>query len=109
MIAKGMFNASPLFYVYKSATTVALGAVAMLMVTHLQWYYISAILLGLCYQQLGWLAHDYCHHQVRQCPQDGPRAAFILHCVGRIGCAVSNCSNPPSPPNHNHFTTWSWE
>jgi fatty acid desaturase len=64
MIAKGMFNASPLFYVYKSATTVALGAVAMLMVTHLQWYYISAILLGLCYQQLGWLAHDYCHHQV---------------------------------------------
>jgi fatty acid desaturase len=64
MVEKGMFNASPLFYVYKSLTTVALGAVGVLMVMYLQWYYVSAMFLGLCYQQLGWVAHDYAHHQV---------------------------------------------
>ena len=64
LLPKDMFNASPLFYVYKSLTTVAFGAVGVLRVMYLQRYYVSAMFLGLCYQQRGWLAHDYAHHQV---------------------------------------------
>jgi len=28
------------------------------------WWLLAAILIGICWQQSGWLAHDYCHHQV---------------------------------------------
>jgi len=28
------------------------------------WYFMSAISVGVFWQQLGWLGHDFCHHQV---------------------------------------------
>jgi predicted heme/steroid binding protein len=67
LIVMGMFKSNKLFYVYKCISNMALWATSIAMV----WYSdsmavhaASAILMGLFFQQCGWLAHDFLHHQV---------------------------------------------
>lgn len=64
LIATGMFNASPLWYTYKTFTTLGLGVVGAFLIIQWQWYLLGAFLYGVHFQQMGWLSHDYCHHQV---------------------------------------------
>lgn len=64
LIAEGMFNASPLWYLYKTSTTLGLGLIGFLLITQWHWYFLGAFLYGMHFQQMGWLSHDYCHHQV---------------------------------------------
>ncbi|CAO3600061.1 unnamed protein product [Absidia cylindrospora] len=68
---EGYFQANGLYYIYKFISTLALCFVSLLILC----YYgqqstmaivLSAFLLGLFWQQCGWLSHDFGHHQVFQ-------------------------------------------
>lgn len=67
LIMLGMFKSSKLFYAYKCISNMALWATSMAMVYYSDSVVVhaaSAILMGLFFQQCGWLAHDFLHHQV---------------------------------------------
>jgi fatty acid desaturase/predicted heme/steroid binding protein len=67
LYAMGMFNASPLFYVYKILSNIAICAASVycaLGFDSIYMHVVGALLLGLFWQQCGWLAHDFLHHQV---------------------------------------------
>jgi len=62
-----MFDASPFFYIYKILSNFAILAASIFCTAYFQstWRVVaSAVLLGLFWQQCGWLAHDFLHHQV---------------------------------------------
>ena len=69
--AKGLFTSSPLYYAYKQVTTFLLAAVAAYLVAafpdpsaaHLAARTAGGCLMGLFFQQCGWLCHEICHHQ----------------------------------------------
>jgi len=67
LIMMGFFKSSKLYYLYKCSFNMAMWATSCAMV----WYsdstamhIASALLMGLFWQQCGWLAHDFLHHQV---------------------------------------------
>ena len=64
----GLFKSSKAFYFYKCISTFSLLAVAAALVYHFHESTVititSALILGLFWQQSGWLAHDFLHHQV---------------------------------------------
>ena len=64
----GLFRSSKRYYVWKTSSTfsILVAALAVLVRWHeSMWGLVgSAFLLGLFWQQGGWLAHDYLHHQV---------------------------------------------
>jgi len=67
LVMMGMFKSNPWFYVYKCLTNQLLWATAIAMVYYSDQMWVhaaSAMLLGLFFQQCGWLAHDFLHHQV---------------------------------------------
>lgn len=67
LVMMGMFKSSWGFYVYKQLTNITMWASAMAMMycSEKTWVHIaSALLMGLTFQQCGWLAHDFLHHQV---------------------------------------------
>lgn len=61
--AAGLLDRSPFFYTYKTATTVGLLVLSFILLVNNHWL-LSAIALGLFWQQAGWLSHEYCHHCV---------------------------------------------
>lgn len=91
----GLFRSSKSYYLYKTGSTFAILAVALAVLVRWHesmWGLISsAFLLGLFWQQGGWLAHDYLHHQVS--------ATYLPHCMDAItcsmleprGCSASGC------------------
>lgn len=64
----GMFHSSKLYYAYKVSFNIAMLAtsVAVLLSAPGSWpaLLVSAAIMGLFWQQCGWLAHDFLHHQV---------------------------------------------
>jgi len=67
LIMMGMFKSNPMFYVYKCISNMMLWATAVAMVYYSDStavHVASALLMGLFFQQCGWLAHDFLHHQV---------------------------------------------
>jgi len=67
LVMMGMFKSSKGFYAYKCSFNMAMWATAVAMVffsDSLAMHICSALLLGLFWQQCGWLAHDFLHHQV---------------------------------------------
>eukprot|EP00803_Ostreobium_quekettii_P006432 evm.model.scf_162EXC.11 EVM.evm.TU.scf_162EXC.11 scf_162EXC:68504-69934(-) len=68
LLAEGLFNSDKVFYAWKVTMNLAIltTAIATLVCSGDQWRYVllSAFLLALFWQQCGWLAHDFCHHQV---------------------------------------------
>ena len=81
LIAKGFFKASPLYYTMKVLSNfMILGAsiacclYSSLFVVHM----IGAVLLGLFWQQSGWLTHDFVHHQVFKDRWWGDMVGYIL-------------------------------
>ena len=66
----GLFETSWAFYAYKNASQLALLAtsIALLFTSNGSYARLSAAacVLGLFWQQSGWLAHDYCHNQVHE-------------------------------------------
>eukprot|EP00545_Synedropsis_sp_CCMP1620_P002700 CAMPEP_0119007058 /NCGR_PEP_ID=MMETSP1176-20130426/2739_1 /TAXON_ID=265551 /ORGANISM="Synedropsis recta cf, Strain CCMP1620" /LENGTH=484 /DNA_ID=CAMNT_0006959121 /DNA_START=12 /DNA_END=1466 /DNA_ORIENTATION=+ len=67
MVLMGLFKSNKMFYVYKWVSTMCLWAAAVAMVyfsDSTSVHVASALLMGLFFQQCGWLAHDFLHHQV---------------------------------------------
>jgi acyl-lipid Delta6-acetylenase / acyl-lipid (9-3)-desaturase len=68
MVAQNLFLSSKPYYAYKIATNVSIltAAVLLLLSSIDSWPVVtaSAFLLALFWQQCGWLAHDFLHHQV---------------------------------------------
>mmetsp|Transcript_10169 Transcript_10169/g.20534 ORF Transcript_10169/g.20534 Transcript_10169/m.20534 type:complete len:467 (-) Transcript_10169:42-1442(-) len=61
------FEASIPYYTYKLLSNLGILALSIILLKTAQGYGMaitSAILLGLFWQQCGWLAHDFLHHQV---------------------------------------------
>jgi len=66
-IMMGFFKSSKLFYVYKQLFNMSMFLTACAMVAYsdsMAMHIGSALLLGMFWQQCGWLAHDFLHHQV---------------------------------------------
>ena len=67
VMTAGLFNASPLYYTWKILSNfVILGAsiACAVMTENFAVNMFGALLLGLFWQQCGWLAHDFLHHQI---------------------------------------------
>lgn len=67
LIMMGMFKSNGWFYVYKCVSNMMIWAAAMAMVWYSESMAVHAtasLMLGLFFQQCGWLAHDFLHHQV---------------------------------------------
>jgi cytochrome b involved in lipid metabolism len=67
LIMSGMFKSSKSYYAYKCSSNLCMWLCAVLMVAFsdsMTTHIISALLLGMFWQQCGWLAHDFLHHQV---------------------------------------------
>ena len=67
ILAQGLFNANPLYYVYKVTSNLVLLAIAAACAIYSDSVVVNltgAVILGLFWQQCGWLAHDFLHHQV---------------------------------------------
>jgi fatty acid desaturase len=64
---EGFYQSSKLFYLYKTTFNYSILLTAVYFATSFQAYWahmLSAVLLGTFWQQMGWLSHDYLHHQV---------------------------------------------
>jgi len=59
----GLYKVDIGWCAYKTITTLAFLPLGVFLHSH-GYYWLSAICLGVMWQQLGWLAHEYCHHQV---------------------------------------------
>lgn len=64
LVEEGWFESSLLWYTYKTVETLGLAVLGLTVGCYFGHWVIGALILGLAYQQLGWLAHDYCHQQV---------------------------------------------
>lgn len=67
LISMGMYNADPLYYVFKVLSNVAILVAAIVCAVKSDSFFVQmfgACLLGLFWQQSGWLAHDFLHYQV---------------------------------------------
>lgn len=67
IMKKGLFNANHGYYVYKVLSNLSLAAIAIACAVYsdsLAVNLIGAIFMALFWQQCGWLAHDFLHHQV---------------------------------------------
>jgi len=81
LIKMGMFESSKLFYLYKCTFNLSMLATCMAMVyfsDNTLMHIGSALLLGLFWQQCGWLAHDFLHHQVFDNRKYGDMAGLII-------------------------------
>jgi fatty acid desaturase/predicted heme/steroid binding protein len=67
LVLMGMFKSNLWFYTYKCLSNMAMWALAfaaMVLSDNVMVHVGSALLMGLFFQQCGWLAHDFLHHQV---------------------------------------------
>jgi len=66
IFAMGLFNASAAFYTKTLLINLSILAVAVYLASFKSFVVnmVGASILGLFFQQSGWLAHDYTHHQV---------------------------------------------
>jgi len=58
----GLFEAPQLFYARKILEALAIIGFSLWLQSK-EFYVCSALFMGLAWQQLGWLIHEYCHHQ----------------------------------------------
>uniref|UniRef100_A0A1I8ALK2 FA_desaturase domain-containing protein n=1 Tax=Steinernema glaseri TaxID=37863 RepID=A0A1I8ALK2_9BILA len=58
----GLLEASHPFFARKFLECASMMALAVFLQTR-EYYLASALLMGLCWQQLGWMIHEYAHHQ----------------------------------------------
>lgn len=66
LVVMGMFKANKMFFLYKNVSNVCLALAAAAMTAYSDntlVHIASAMILGLFFQQSGWLAHDCLHHQ----------------------------------------------
>ncbi|KAH7729624.1 FAT-4 protein [Aphelenchoides avenae] len=59
---RGMLDGDTPFFMQKFAEAVLIICTAILL-QYYEFYIVSALCMGLAWQQLGWMIHEYCHHQ----------------------------------------------
>lgn len=68
LLQKGLFRSSKRYYMWKTSSTFSILAAALVVLFKYHESMVgivaSAVLLGVFWQQGGWLAHDFLHHQV---------------------------------------------
>jgi fatty acid desaturase/predicted heme/steroid binding protein len=67
MFTMGLFNANLLYYVFKVSSNVCIALLSIACAVYSKSFivnFIGAVIMGLFWQQCGWLAHDFLHHQV---------------------------------------------
>eukprot|EP00286_Rhodomonas_abbreviata_P001728 CAMPEP_0181290478 /NCGR_PEP_ID=MMETSP1101-20121128/1435_1 /TAXON_ID=46948 /ORGANISM="Rhodomonas abbreviata, Strain Caron Lab Isolate" /LENGTH=305 /DNA_ID=CAMNT_0023394765 /DNA_START=68 /DNA_END=982 /DNA_ORIENTATION=- len=67
MVSMGLFNADPLYFLYKFSSNLLLLTLSVCCVVlseKFSVHMVGAIFMALFWQQSGWLAHDFAHHQV---------------------------------------------
>lgn len=66
LMRDGMFKSNPLYYLFKVVSTFSILVLSVLCFWRdgFAWELTGAFFLGLFWQQSGWLAHDFLHHQV---------------------------------------------
>lgn len=67
LVMMGMFKSSKIYYAYKCVSNLMIAGAAAAMVyfsDNILVHVVAAMTLGLFFQQSGWLAHDFVHHQV---------------------------------------------
>jgi len=67
IVKMGLFNASMSYYVFKVLSNLAIVALSAYLVVGFDSFavhMVGAVVMGLFWQQCGWLAHDFLHHQV---------------------------------------------
>uniref|UniRef100_A0A7S1UKH0 Cytochrome b5 heme-binding domain-containing protein n=1 Tax=Phaeomonas parva TaxID=124430 RepID=A0A7S1UKH0_9STRA len=77
----GLFNASPVYYIWKCLSTLALCGVSWALVLNsddFNVHLVGALFLALFWQQCGWLAHDFLHHQVFENRRLGDLAGVMI-------------------------------
>lgn len=93
MQRQGLFKCRKGYYVFKILSNFALLAAAIGMFTlycdRIWAYMVSAFLISLFWQQSGWLAHDFLHHQVFK----SRRANHIFGLLIGDICLVSYAAN----------------
>ncbi|KAK6109817.1 Fatty acid desaturase family protein [Brugia pahangi] len=77
LIAEGLFDVNSTYYIYKSAEAFGLLLFAFIL-QYFTWYLTSAIVLALCWQQFGWLTHDFCHQQPSKNRQNNDLLSLIF-------------------------------
>ncbi len=82
LIRLGYFESSLLYYAFKIASNIALlaGSVYFAWASNANsiFSWVAAVLLALFWQQCGWLAHDFLHHQVFKTRIYGDLAGLII-------------------------------
>lgn len=81
LISMKMFEASSLYYVYKVLSNCAMLAVSIACAVGSKSFAVNmlgAVILGLFWQQCGWLAHDFLHHQVFKNRRYGDLAGIFI-------------------------------
>ncbi|KAG5177453.1 delta-6 desaturase [Tribonema minus] len=67
LVVAGMFNSSKAYYAWKCSSNLAIwaaGCLCVILSDSFAVHMLGAFLLALFWQQCGWLAHDFLHHQV---------------------------------------------
>jgi fatty acid desaturase len=59
---EGLMEARPEFYIRKTTEVLSIMVLSFIL-QYFGWYLTSACFLALGWQQLGWLTHEFCHHQ----------------------------------------------
>jgi fatty acid desaturase len=81
LVAAGLFNASPSYYVFKCLSNLLILAASIFCAVISDSFIINmigAVILGLFWQQCGWLAHDFLHHQVFKTRAYGDMMGVII-------------------------------
>jgi fatty acid desaturase/predicted heme/steroid binding protein len=81
ILTQGLFNASLPYYAFKIASNLAIlyaGCYLAMNFNSLFMRLVGATLVGLFWQQCGWLAHDFLHHQVFKNRVFGDIAGLII-------------------------------
>ncbi|KAI8096504.1 delta-6-desaturase [Halteromyces radiatus] len=81
---EGYFDSSTLYYTYKVLSTVSICAVGLAMLYFgghsTPIVFAAAVIIGLFWQQCGWLAHDFGHHQVSDDHDKNDMLVIFLGC-----------------------------
>ena len=89
MQQQGLFKCKKGYYLLKLASNFGLLATAVAVFAlwrERMWAYVlSACLISLFWQQSGWLAHDFCHHQVFR----SKRLNYLMGLLVGTVCLVS--------------------
>ena len=96
MQQQGLFKCKKGYYLLKLASNFGLLAAAVAVFAlwrERMWAYVlSACLISLFWQQSGWLAHDFCHHQVFR----SKRLNYLMGLLVGTVCLVSPAAQPLS-------------